>query len=138
VIFWDTSAWVRRYEKGDPCQERAQNLFDRAARQFGSELLPIEVLSAAVRTRRLRAAGLAPVLKAIRAETAILNLVSISESLGEAERIVVRRGLRAADAITVAGAVLACRRIARMPLVTADDEQAAAARAEGLRVIRLA
>lgn len=137
MIFWDTSAWIRRYEKGDPFQAQAQNYFDRSDRQFASELLPLEVLSAAVRTRRLRQSGLAPVIKAIRAELDTIELVSISETLVGAERLVMKHGLRAADAITLAGAILACRRIARMPLVTSDEEQARAAKGEGIRVLYL-
>ena len=137
MIFWDTSAWVRRYEPDDPMQARAQNLFDNSKRQFGSQLMRIEVLSAAARTRRLRKSGLLPILKAIRDDLETVELVPISDSIEEAERLVIKYRIRAADAIILAGAVLVNRKIVRVPFVTADEEQESAARKEGLKVIRL-
>lgn len=138
MIFWDTSAWVRRYEPEDPMQARAQNFFETSKRQFGSELMRLEVLSAAARTRRLRKSGLIPILKAIRDDLDCVELVTVTDSIEEAERLVIKHRLRAADALILAGALFVNRRIARMALVTADDEQESAAKQEGLKVIRLA
>ena len=118
-------------------QARAQNLFDNSKRQFGSQLMRIEVLSAAARTRRLRKSGLLPILKAIRDDLETVELAPISESIEEAERLVVKYRIRAADAIILAGAVLVNRKIVRVPFATADEEQGSAARKEGLKVIRL-
>jgi predicted nucleic acid-binding protein len=136
MIYWDTSAWVRRYTPDHPSQPRAQNLFERSRRQFASELLPLEALSAAVRNPSARRGGLAPVIRAIQAELEVIELASASESLKEAERLVLRHKLRAADAIGLGGAILLRRRFARMPFVSCDEAQAQAARAEGLRVIQ--
>lgn len=136
MLYWDTSAWVRRYTPDDPGQPRAQSLFEGSGRNFASELLPLEALSAAVRNPAARRGGLAPAIRAMRRDLEVFELVRISETVEEAERLVLRHKLRAADAIGLAGAILLRRRFARMPLVTSDEAQAQAARAEGFRVIR--
>ena len=54
--------------------------------------------------------------------------------LEEAQRVVGRHGLRGADAIQLAAAVIV-RGSGTLPIVTLDDEMIAAARAEGFPVL---
>jgi hypothetical protein len=136
MIFWDTSAWLRRFSPDDPFQNRVESLYEQSGRPFGSELLPLEALSAASRNLKLRRGGLLPIIEAVHAELDKFELVTVAESMEEAERLILRHRLRAADALTLSGALVACRRFRRMPFATADHEQATAARREGLKVIR--
>jgi hypothetical protein len=138
VIGWDTSALVRCYATGEPGYARARNLLLGDQDPFASALIRAEATSAVVRTlgNDRRRAG--AVLRALEETLAHFALVPVDDGqLEVAVKLVRKHALRAADAIHLAGALTLSRRLGRRQIrfATADREQAAAARAEGIRVI---
>lgn len=141
MIFWDTSALVKCYFKGETAHERAWNLLLGKEGRLASVLLRVEAASGLVRKhlpsrRRAEAA-----LSVLSEHLGWVGLIGLDDSQVErATELVRKHALRGADAIHLAAAVQMARDLGTMRLrfVTADGEQAKAARAEGLRVIELA
>jgi predicted nucleic acid-binding protein len=134
--FWDASALVKVLDESEPGHDRASNLLRQKVRQASCILLPVEIASAIARRyadrpdarRQLRSAweGLLPGIQ----------LHAIDPLADGAALLAHRRRLRAADAIYLAVALdLRAELTRKLVFVTADRELAAAARAEGLRVV---
>lgn len=140
MIFWDTSALVRCYEANERSHDRAKNLLLKEKGHLGSVLLRIEAVSG-VRRRFGRDKGiLRSLLRAIDDHLSHFDLSPIDERiLDKGIELVDRHALRAGDAIHLSAAVLLARELGRrqMRFATVDAEQAEAASAEGIKVIRL-
>ena len=137
MIFWDTSALVRCYARHERGHDRAANLLGSNERHAGSVLLLPEVAGA---LRRLAGPNRAlgdRMLRSMREDLLGFELVPADLAPAElAADLAGRLGLRGADALHVATAVLVAREFRRgFRFVTSDAEQAAAARAEKLRVV---
>lgn len=137
MIFWDTSALVRCYSKGEPGHGRAANILASKERQSGSVILLPEATGALARMAGSDRALRDKVLKDVRSALAEFELLPADIAQGElAVRLAVERGLRGADALHVAAACLLARELGRgVRFVTSDVDQAAVARSEKLRVI---
>ncbi len=140
MIVWDTSALVRCYSPLENGYERAKNFLLSGEDHAASEFITLEVASAVVRKlgrdRRNREALLGDVEKHL----GYFDLMVVSAGHMElAGRMVRRHSLRAADALHLATGLLVARDLGRRRLsfLTADALQAAAARAEHLKVIEL-
>lgn len=137
MIFWDTSALVRCYSKGEPGHGRAANILASKERQSGSVILLPEAMTALSRMAGTNRALRDKVLKDVRSALAEFDL--LPADIGQAElaaRFAVDHGLRGADALHVAAAFLLSREVPRgVRFVTSDVDQAEAARSEKLRVI---
>jgi hypothetical protein len=138
MIFWDTSALVAAYLREDPGHARARSLLTGKDVSSASTLLRTEAVAAVVRRlgadRRLGQA----VLALVRGQLRAFVLVPVSaDVLARAERLILRHRLRGADAVHLASALESRALLGRAGLrfATSDGEQAAAARAEGLRVL---
>ena len=139
MIFWDTSALLRCYDGQEPSHLRAKNLLLREKGHLGSTLLALEASSGIV--RRLKGKGQRSVLLGLlKDHLRHFDLVPLDQAqVDRAVRLVERHGLRAADALHLAAALLLAREIGRRALrfLSADVEQVQAAAAEGLRFIHL-
>jgi len=139
MIFWDTSALVRCYEPAAKGHARARNMLLRE-KHIACGLIQVEAVSAVVRRlgkdkRKARA-----LLETIEEHLGHFVLLPLGDDLLErAAALALKHRLRAADSIHVAAAQMLARDLGRRSfrVATADVEQAAAARAEGLRVIDL-
>ena len=131
---------MKAYREGETDHLRAKNLTASGTRHGGSSLLWPEAASAIVRQlgrdRRLRDA----LLETVEAHLQGFALLAVDDrQLGSAVRLIRAHGLRAADALHVAAALSLAREVGSgtVRFVTADAEQAKAARAERLRVIEV-
>ncbi len=140
MILWDTSAFVRCYKLREPGSGRAMRLLMSGDRQGGSVLLLPEVLGVLSRMVGLERAMRDRVLKRAREQLASFELLSTDIAQAElAARFAVEFALRGADALHLAAACLMAREMGReVRFVTSDRDQAAAARAEKLKVILVA
>jgi predicted nucleic acid-binding protein len=140
VIFWDTSALVRCYSRDEPGHGRAANLLASRERQSGSVILLPETMTALARMAGSNRALRDKVLRDARSALGEFELMPAD--IGQAElaaRFAVEHRLRGADALHVAAAWLLSRELGRsVRFVTADVEQAGAARLEKLPVILVA
>jgi predicted nucleic acid-binding protein len=139
-MFWDTSALIRCYAPLESGHAKAMNFLLAEKRHRASAFIVPELVSAVVRRlgrdRRNRNA----LLKTIGGHVAYFDLVQVDEEhLEGATRLIKAHSLRAADALHLASAIILSRGLGmrRIPFVTADGEQAAAARAERLKVFEL-
>ena len=138
MIFWDTSALVKAYFEPEPGHARARNLLLGSEPQCASTLILPEAAGAitrrAGRNIRLRDA----VLNLLEEHLEGMNLTPMSEpDIGLSLKLIRRHSLRGADAVHLAAALLLSKERGnrKFRFITADAEQAAAARAEGLRVL---
>lgn len=140
MMSWDTSALVRALVFSETGFDRARSLLSDQGRHGGSLLLIPEIAGAVVRRcgpDRWKADAL---LRRLEPHWKSFSLVPMDEPQARgASKLARRHGLRGADAVHLSAALflasVAGRRTVRF--VTADVEQSAAARAEGLRVIEL-
>jgi predicted nucleic acid-binding protein len=141
VVFLDTSALVRRYDPTEPgaAQVRALCLPGQGHTLMVSRFASIEVASAF--SRKVREGGLRPDerveiwhLFAAHWRDHYQVVALLDEVYVQAENLVTQHPLRAIDALQLASALLIVRRLPRQGLQfwTADRQQAAAARGEGL------
>jgi len=140
MIFWDTSALIRCYEADEPVQGHAMNLLLRESGHKGSSLIKVEAVSAIIRRFSRRRAVRASLLALLEEHLSHFDLVPIDEHLMElAVKLVRAHSLRAGDALHLAAAVRLARDLGkrRFRFATADTEQADAAEAAGILVIRL-
>ena len=140
MTFWDTSALVRCYEGNQPVNLRAKNLLLERKRRFGSALVRLEAISAICRRFGPNKAQRSSLLALLEEHLKHFSLSPVDERvLSRAELLVDRYALRAGDALHLSAASLLAKELDRRQLrfVTADEEQLAAAKAEGLKVIDL-
>lgn len=141
MIFWDTSALLRCHEPGMPAHARAVNLLKRSPDQAGSDLLRLEIYSG---LRRMLGRNRAKMERAWSSLGEFLSYFTLSRVdepvLERAIRLIDLHALRAADAIHVSSALLLQKELGRRQFhfATLDAEQAAAAKAEGLKVLLIA
>ncbi len=141
MIFWDTSALVRCYEGNEATQPRAKNFLLRGERHLGSVLIRIEALSAMRRRFARDRAPHASLRQLLSQHLKTFDLSPIDERVLETgERLVERHGLRAVDALHVSTALLLSKDLGRRQFrfLTADGDQAHAAKRENLKVVLLA
>jgi predicted nucleic acid-binding protein len=144
MLYADTSAIIRAYMNDEPEQAALERLLLRAAEPVLTlEIARVEFGGAmvrAVRAGRVRRAD-----ELIRrfdrdcGESAGIALVPLDRDpmLRDAHRLSVAYGLRALDAMHVAAAITESRRWpgpGPLRFVTRDEDQAAAARTEGLAI----
>jgi predicted nucleic acid-binding protein len=143
VLFWDTSAMLRRYVSTEPSAERVRVATDSSSRHthLVSRLLPVELASALAlktRTGEIQVPQRDAYWRVIQIDLSRqYQLVELSEAIwGHAEELLFRYVLRAGDAIHLAAALASRSRSTAQDLVfwTADNRQADAAQAEGLQV----
>lgn len=140
MIAWDTSALIRCYSPRESDHARALNLLRNEQRQAGSAFLRIEAAGVIARRtgpdRRLRNSF----LQTLEEHFARFEFVPVEGvQLDRALDLVRRHALGGADALHLAAALTLARETGRRTLrfATADEAQAAAARAEGLKVLAL-
>jgi len=140
VIFWDSSALARGYFESEPGHPRAKNLLLASESHFGSVLVRPETVSGIVRRFLPDKGRVEAALRVFDDHLKHFDLAPIDDlQIERAIRLIRTHGLRAADALHLAAALLVARTLGRRPLrfATADREQAAAARKEGLKVIEI-
>lgn len=139
-MFWDTSALVRCYDPGEPDHGRARNfLLAERAHEASAFIVP-ELVSAVVRKLGRDKRNRDALLRTIDDHLAFFDLSAVAEAhLEEAARLIKKYSLRAADALHVASALILRKELSRRSLafLTADREQAEAARGERLKVFEL-
>lgn len=140
MIFWDTSALIKCYARLEPGHARAKSFLIREKGHKGSSLLWPEAVSGIVRklgaNKRLRDS----LLRLCEDHLKHFDLVPLDQAHMEtAVRLIRLHGLRLADALHLAAALILSRELgrARIRFATSDAPQAAAARAEGLKVLEL-
>lgn len=137
MIAWDTSALVRCYHAHEPGHARALNFLRQRTGHGSSALLHVEAAAAFARFHRHERAQARSALNWLDGEMKRFSLLGVDgRILEQARDIAVRHALRAADSIHLASArefaVLAGRR--SLMVLTADADQAAVAKALGLKV----
>lgn len=145
ILFFDTSALVRRYDALEPGADRVRMLCDSREGNviYITELTPIEIASAF--SRKLREGRINITQRELRWRAfrrhrrGQYRMIMLDNAIrAEAQRLVFAHPLRAYDAVQVASALRARQLLpAGAPdfqLVTADRAQARAAAAEGLAV----
>lgn len=140
MIFWDTSALIKAYLEPEPGHARARNLLLSGEAQAASTLLFPEAAGAVARRTGHRPHLRDAILDLLERHREGMNLVPfLEEHVESALRLARRYALRGADAVHLATALQVFRECGRrnFRFVTADAEQLAAARAEGLRVLGL-
>lgn len=136
--FWDTSAFLSSLDALSPACARAAGFLRQNTLHSASTLILPETVASL--TRRLKPDGVA--IDAARGKAADLlsrfNLAPVGDAVIESSQEIARKyGLRGADSVHLATAVLVAREGGRKGLVflTRDGEQATAARRCGLRVV---
>ncbi|MCI0340734.1 MAG: PIN domain-containing protein [Planctomycetales bacterium] len=140
MTLWDSSALVMCYLPAERDHTKAKNLLASGPRHGGTALIRPEATSALVRRRGRDRAGCDAVLALLESHLKAFDLVPVDDSLLDRSVALIRaHALRSAGAIHLAGAVQAWRDVPKAPIrfVTADADQARAARTEGLRVVEL-
>ncbi len=138
MIAWDTSALISAYFSAEAGHGAAQRLLTGKSTQHGSQLLLLEMCSAVSRRLGRDRRKADAVLTLVRSHLKQFALVPLdSGALERAESLILRHRLRSADALHLAAALDTRRWMGggRLRFITADREQAAAARAEGLAVL---
>ena len=137
MIFWDTSALFRCYAAREPGHDRAMNLLSSRERQAGSVLLLPELTGALTRLAGRDQAKANQMVHKMKADMSVFELVPADIAQAElAARIAGDRRMRGSDALHLASACIIAHEFRRgFHFVTSDVDQAAAARAEKLRVI---
>jgi len=145
ILFLDTSALVRRYDPSEPGATTVRRLC-RPPSGNVLVLLPVTSVEVASALSRKRRTGLVDEAQRNRMWRAFVNhrrrqyhILTLDDRMYRlGERLIRRHPLRAYDAIQLAGALLARRSLSQtgeeFRFCTADRNQAAAARAEGLTV----
>jgi predicted nucleic acid-binding protein len=139
-MFWDTSALIRCYSPLEPGHARARNFLLAEQGHRASAFIVPELVSAVVRRLSRDKRNREALLKAIDEELAYFDLASVDEEhLKVSTRLIRIHSLRAGDALHLASATILAKGLGsrRMPFLTADREQAAAARAEKLKVFEI-
>jgi predicted nucleic acid-binding protein len=137
VIFWDTSAVVRCYSRGESGRDRAINLLSSKERHAGSVLLLAEAAGALSRQAGANRPLAERAIRKMRDDLGSFELIPTDVAQAElAARMAADRRVHGADAIHIACAFLIAREFRRrFRFVTSDIDQAAAARSEKLKVI---
>lgn len=138
MIFWDTSAFVRGYATGEPGYGHVRSLLLQSGDHAASLLLRPEATGAVTRRFHPDRARVRTVLDLMQEHLREFVFVGLDPALAAtASRLASVHRLRGADAVHLASALTLRREIGRrgFHFVTADHEQAAAGRSEGLRVV---
>jgi len=139
-MFWDTSALVRCYDPGESAHARARNFLLAEKGHKASAFIVPELVSAVVRKLGRDKRNREALLKTIHEHLAFFTLSTLDEEhLEFTTRLIKRYSLRAGDAVHVASALILRKGLGKRTLafVTADGEQAEAAREEKLKVFQL-
>jgi predicted nucleic acid-binding protein len=139
-MFWDTSALVRCYAPLEPGHARAKNFLLAEKVHRASAFIVPEMVSAVVRKLGRDKRNREALLKTIGEHLEYFDLVNIDEEhMQVTSRLIQAHFLRAADALHLASAIILGRWLGkrRLPFLTADAEQAHAARAERLKVFEI-
>lgn len=139
-MFWDTSALVRCYDPGEPGHARAKSLLFAEKGHKASAFIVPELVSAVVRKFGRDKRNREALLRTIDDDLAYFDLASVEEDqLEVTTRLIKKHSLRAADALHLASAVILRRGLGKrsMMFITADGEQAKAAREESFKVLEL-
>ena len=138
--FWDTSALFRCYATREPGHDWAMNLLASRDRRAGSVLLLPELAGALTRQAGPDRAIADHMVRKMREDLSGFELVPADIAQAElAARMASVWRLRGADALHLASAFMVAREFRRgFRFVTSDVDQAAAARAEKLKVILVA
>jgi predicted nucleic acid-binding protein len=136
--YFDTSVLVKRYVEEDGAAQ-ARALLGRH-RLLSSAILPVEALAALGRRREARDLSEpdhAAILGRLQRDRVHWELVDATRTiLARAERLAGGQGLRALDALHVASALeFETSAELRVPFITADRRQRAAAERAGLNVV---
>jgi uncharacterized protein len=143
AIFLDTSALVRRYDRSEPGVARVRAICApaRGHTLLLARIASVEVASALagkVRVGALAEADRDRLWRLFRAHWRDqYQVVAMTEdAYAQAERVLFRSPLRTLDALHVGCALVVAARLPRLGLEfwTADEQQARAARAQGLGV----
>ncbi len=146
AVFLDTSALVRRYDHREPAANRVRTLCTPASGStiFLAELARVEVASAfarKMRDARFNAAQRTRQWRVFRGHwKEQYQVIALTDDVcARAERLLFRHMLRAYDALHLASALVVSSAVPALGLEfwTADHQQAAAARVEGLSVTLL-
>lgn len=134
--FWDSSALVPLLA-AEPKSTVAKSLIEADPDVVISFITPIEVESTVWRKARITRDAAERQrahrrLATLRSEWSIVD--DYDRVLDEARRVIGRHGLRGADAIQLAAAIIV-RGTGALPFVTFDEELILAARAEGFPVL---
>ena len=137
--FWDASAVVPLVvaeEETRPCR----NLLSDDAEMVVWVLTPLEVISALTRRLRESSLKLSAFHKAkeqlVLLERAWSEVTSVETVRERARRLLESHSLRAADALQIAAAIVACEdKPQHLPFVTLDNRLALAAEREGFRLL---
>ncbi len=138
--YFDSSAILKRYLQ-EPGAVQARRLM-RRYETVCSILTPLETLSALVRRHAVGEVGKPTFDQAVsdlKSDAELWEFVELEETvLQRAEAVIARSALKTIDAVHVASALAVQERWSeRVPFITADQRQAAAARSHGLEVIAL-
>lgn len=145
MVFFDTSALIRRYDRGEPSSDHVRNL---CRRENGHTLLIAQLTSvefASALNRKVRERSLTRVdcdrlwrLFRLHRRDQYQVLAIDNETTMMAEALLFSHRLRAYDAIQLASAIRTSRLLGDLApdfrFCTADQAQAEAASAEGLAV----
>lgn len=137
--FWDSSALVRCTHAREQGHARALNFLGQPVRQIASVFLRTECVAGISRSRRHDPSGRRSTLRWLEAQLRRFALLELTpEVLDRACTLASKHFLRAGDSIHLASALdfAGPTDRKRLVLITCDDEQARAAAAEGLRVVR--
>ena len=138
MIFWDSSFFLRAFDRRESGHGHAQSLISGREPQAASLLLRTEAISSAVRKAASDSSLRDTWLRLMEASLREFTLFTLSDALvADAEKLIRAHRLRSADAIHLATALFAARELGRrgFRFATADKEQALVARARGLRVV---
>lgn len=137
--FWDTSALLPLFV-AESASARARSWLRRDPVVIAWTLTRVEILSALARREREEPAAGRALLRARRRVLASWEewseVVAVEPVRRHAERLVGIHPLRAADALQLGAALLACDlEPSSLPFVTLDERLAAAAEKEGFTVL---
>ena len=143
AIFIDTSALVRRYDRAEPGSSRVRAICApaRGHTLLVAQIASVEFASALARKARdrtIRMADRSRLWRLFRAHWRDqYHVVPLTDdAYGQAERLLFRHTLRALDALHIGCALVVAAALPQIGLEfwTADNQQASAARNEGLTV----
>jgi uncharacterized protein len=139
VRFWDTSALLPLFVS-EPASRRVRTWLRRDPVVIVWTLTRVEVVSALARREREEPEKARALLRARRQALSAWEewseVVAVDPVRRQAERLVSAHPLRAADALQLGAALVACDlEPSTMPFVTLDDRLATAAEREGFSIL---
>lgn len=144
ITYFDSSALVKRYAPNELNAAQVINFFQTQHIVYTSDLTPVEVLGAFCKKQRESEFSKTIMNAAIQdfrahSPTDYKLVQTTSNTIAEAERLVLNYNLRAYDAMQVATALMITRAVNIPPIqlefYTGDKAQAVVAQAEGFTVV---